>query len=227
MDRNAPGYAGFKDYKPRVLQIYDWWVLGVVAPRVWRIDDGPGVELYKTHMGRRHLDVGPGTGYFISQADPPADTELTLLDANPHVLEHCAQSLANWRPVLVEANVLEPLPVRGPFESAALAHVLHCLPSPMAAKAKAIEHVAATLTHEGVLFGGTVLGLSAEHNRLARAFVRMANVQGGFDNLQDDLAGLRQLLEESFHDVAIEVPSGSIAYFVASRPRKGGEAYTA
>lgn len=220
MDRNAPGYPGFKDYTPRVLRIYNWWVLSVVAPRVWKVDDRPGIDLYRAHTGQRHLDVGPGTGYFISESKPAPDTALTLVDANPHVLEHCARSLAEWRPELVEANVLGPLPVRGPFDSAALAHVLHCLPSPMAAKAPAIEHVAKTLTDEGVLFGGTVLGVSADHSRLARAFVRMANLQGGFDNLDDDLQGLRQLLEASFHEVTIEVPSGSIAYFVAKRPRR-------
>ncbi len=90
----------------------------------------------------------------------------------------------------------------------------------MAAKAKAIQHVASTLTDDGVLFGGTVLGLSADHTRLARAFVRMANVQGGFDNLEDDLEGLTQLLQASFEQVEIEVPSGSIAYFVAKRPKR-------
>ena len=26
-------------------------------------------------MGHRHLDVGPGTGYFIEKADPTRDTE--------------------------------------------------------------------------------------------------------------------------------------------------------
>lgn len=46
----------------------------------------PVVERYRQHLGRRHLDVGPGTGYFIKKAAPPVGTVITLPDANPEVL---------------------------------------------------------------------------------------------------------------------------------------------
>jgi SAM-dependent methyltransferase len=220
VDPEEPGYKGFKDYTPRLLKTYDPWVVGFMAPRIWKMGPEPGVDLYRRHMGERHLDVGPGTGYFITNAQPPVDTELTLVDANPHVLDHCAEVLAAWRPTTVRANVLEPLPVEGPFDSAGLAHVIHCLPGPMAAKAAAIRHVADALTEEGVLFGGTVLGMSAGHQLGARLFLRLANLQGGFDNRDDDVDGLRNVLEASFEDVDIDLPTASVAYFVASRPTR-------
>lgn len=219
MDPSDPGFKGFKDYTPRFLKTYDPWVVGFMVPRVWKSGSEPGIDLYRRHMGHRHLDVGPGTGYFIVQVEPPAHTELTLADPNPHVLDHCAETLAAWNPTLVEANVLEPLPVDGPFDSAGLAHVIHCLPGPMKAKAPAIEHIAAVLSDDGVLFGGTVLGLSEKHSWAARAFLRMANLQGGFDNRDDTVDGLRAILEPSFGEVEIEV-HGSIAYFVARGPRR-------
>jgi SAM-dependent methyltransferase len=220
LDSNAPGYKGFKDYSRHFLRIYDLWVVGLMAPHIWKVGADPGLDLYRNHMGARHLDVGPGTGYFIAKAQPPVDIELTLVDPNTNVLDLCAQRLAAWDPAMVEANVLEPLPVEGPFDSAALTHVIHCLPAPMAAKARAVEHVAAVLSDDGVLFGGTVLGPSAEHTRAARMFLRLANRQGGFDNRGDDVAGLRSILEASFEDVEITLPAGSIAYFIASRPRE-------
>lgn len=220
MDPSDPGYKGFKEYTPRLLRIYDWWVVGFVAPRVWKMGAGPGLDLYRQHMSNRHLDVGPGTGYFIVESDPPRDIELTLIDANPHVLAHCAETLAGWEPETIEANILRPLPVDGPFDSASLTHVIHCLPGPMEAKAGAISHIAATLADDGVLFGGTLLGLSADHTRAARMFIRFANSLGGFDNLDDDVAGLRRILEQSFRDVQIELPTASVAYFVASHPRR-------
>lgn len=220
MDANELGYKGFKDYTPRFLKTYDKWVLGFMAPRVWKMGDKPALNLYRSHMGHRHLDVGPGTGYFITQANPPRDIELTLVDPNPGVLRHCAETLAQWNPTMVQANVLEPLPIGGPFDSAALSHVIHCLPGPMKAKAPAIEYTAATLTDDGVLFGGTVLGSSAEHGWAARMFLRVANLHGGFDNRSDDVEGLREILESHFQDVVIETPSGSVAYFVAARPRR-------
>ncbi|HSJ82287.1 MAG TPA: class I SAM-dependent methyltransferase [Acidimicrobiia bacterium] len=191
-----------------------------MAPRVWKTGSDPGIRgLQEAHGGHRHLDVGPGTGYFIAKSEPADDIELTLVDPNPHVLDHCTETLAKWNPKMVRASVLEPLPVEGPFDSAALAHVIHCLPGPLAAKVQAIEHVAAVLTDAGVLFGGTVLGLSAKHTWVARMFLPVANLHGGFDNSEDDVDGLRMMLEASFEEVEIEVP-GSIAYFVASRPRE-------
>lgn len=224
LDPNEPGYKGFKDYTPRFLKTYDKWVVDFMAPRVWKMGADPGLDLYRNHIGQKHLDVGPGTGYFITESQPPEGIELTLLDPNPNVLHHCAQKLAAWSPTMVQANVLEPLPIEGPFDSAALAHVIHCLPGPMTAKARAIEHIADVLGSEGVLFGGTVLGLSAEHTWAARSFLRLANLQGGFDNRDDHVEGLRAMLEASFHHVEIETPSGSVAYFVAHRPKRGRSA---
>ena len=223
MDPTEPGYKGFKDYRPLFLKTYDPWVVGFMGPRVWKMGAEPALQLYRRHMGSRHLDVGPGTGYFITEARPPPTTELTLLDPNPHVLEHCAATLAPWQPTTVEANVLRPLPLKGPFDSAGLTHVIHCLPGPMAAKAPAIGHIADALTTDGVLFGGTVLGMSADHTWAARTFLRLANLQGGFDNRGDDVDGLRSILETSFEVVEIELPSPSVAYFVATRPRRESE----
>lgn len=219
MNPREPGHKGFKDYTPRFLKTYDSWVLGFMAPRVWKVGDEPGLNLYRKHMRRRHLDVGPGTGYFIAESRPPKDIGLTLVDPNPNVLDHCAGTLAAWAPTMVRANVLEPLPLQGPFDSAALTHVIHCLPGPIDSKALAIKHIASVLTSDGVLFGGTVLGLSATHTRAARVFLRLANLQGGFDNRDDDVDGLRTMLEEHFREVEIQTPTGSVAYFVASRPR--------
>jgi SAM-dependent methyltransferase len=219
LDPNEPGFKGFKDYTPRFLKIYDAWVLGFMAPRVWKVGDGPALDLYKEHMGHRHLDVGPGTGYLIAESKPPKDIELTFVDPNPNVLDHCDSILADWEPTTVRANVLEPLRLEGPFDSAGLTHVIHCLPGPLDSKARAIMNIAAHLSRDGVLFGGTVLGLDAEHTWAAKTFLRLANLQGGFDNRDDDVDGLRAILEEHFHDVEVEIPSGSMAYFVASRPR--------
>ncbi|HJU51892.1 MAG TPA: class I SAM-dependent methyltransferase [Acidimicrobiia bacterium] len=219
LDPREPGYKGFKDYTPRFLKRYDQ-VVGFIAPRVWKTGMEPALNLYRKHMRRRHLDVGPGTGFLIVGSDPPINTHMTLVDPNPGVLQHCAQTLAAWAPTMVRANVLEPLPLEGPFDSAALAHVIHCLPGPMPAKARAIEHIAAVLTRDGVLFGGTVLGFSANHSWPARMFLHLANFQGAFDNRGDDVEGLRAMLEDSFEEVEIHIPTGSLAYFVASRPRR-------
>jgi SAM-dependent methyltransferase len=219
MERSDPAYKGQAGYNPVMLAIYDPWVLGFMARAVWHTPIPMAVDLYRKHLGHRHLDVGPGTGYFLEKCDPPAGTEITLLDPNPHVLHHASRRLAAMEPRTVEADVMKPLPVRGPFDSAALSFVLHCLRGPMSNKAIAIRNVADVLISDGVLFGGTVLGTDEPHTRSARFVLRAGNKQGGFDNLGDTVDGLRGILEESFQDVEVGTV-GSAALFAASRPRR-------
>jgi SAM-dependent methyltransferase len=196
-----------------MLAIYDPFVLGFMTRAVWKSPMGPYVERYRTCISRRHLDVGPGTGYFLEKSAPPG-TQITLVDANPAVLAHCSRRLASLNPTAVQADVMKPLPVEGRFDSAALSFVLHCLPGPQSNKAVAVRNVAAVLEPAGTLFGGTVLGLTERHTPQARAVLRLFNRQGAFDNRADTADGLRAILEESFEDVAVDVV-GSAALFTA------------
>jgi SAM-dependent methyltransferase len=217
MDRDDPAYMGQAGYNPVMLAIYDPWVIGFMSRAVWHVPIHAVIDRYRRNIGRRHLDVGPGTGYCIDEADPPEETEITLLDPNRHVLRKAGARLARWAPVTVEADVMKPLPVSGPFHSAALSFVLHCLRGPSENKAIAIRNVADVLVPDGVLFGGTVLGLDARHSAAARAFLRAVNRRGDFDNLEDTAEGLRAILSASFRDVDVETV-GSAALFTARRP---------
>jgi SAM-dependent methyltransferase len=218
MDPDDPAYRGQADYTPRMLAIYDPWVIGFMAPVVWRCPVPPVLERYRRHLGRRHLDVGPGTGYLLEKTGIDSNAELTLLDPNPNVLAYVTRRFESMKVTTVEADVLKPLPVEGPFDSAALSFVLHCLPGPMSHKAVAIRNVARVLTGGGVLYGATVLGRSGRHTPPARAFLWAVNRRGTFDNLDDTAEGLQEILAPSFETVEIDVV-GSVALFGASNPR--------
>ena len=220
MDKTDPAYAGQAGYSPAFLAIYDAWVIGVVAPRFLKTPIPKTVARYTELVGPRHLDVGPGTGYFLDKAQLDPATKLTLLDPNPAVLAKCARRLARFNPEVVEADVLKPLPAMGPFDSIGLSHVLHCLPGPMDAKGVAIANLASVLAPEGVLFGATMLGRDAHHTKPARLLIAVGNKQGGFDNLSDTADGLRSILEASFDEVDVRVV-GSMAEFEARKPRRG------
>jgi hypothetical protein len=174
--------------------------------------------MYRTHIRDGHLDVGPGTGYFIDRSGLPDGSRITLLDPNPNVLAHASHRLGRFDVSAVEADVLKPLPVAGPFPSAALNLVLHCLPGPMSRKAHAIENIAAVLSPTSTLFGATVLGRTAKHGRLGRLVLAAFNRRGAFDNLDDSEEGLRDILEALFETVELET-YGSAAVFTATRPR--------
>ena len=185
MDRDDPAWRGQRDYSRPVLRLYDPFVLGFAARFVWRCPTSRLVDGYREHIRDRHLDVGPGTGYFVDKSGLPAGSRVTLLDPNPNVLDHAARRLRRLEVTTVEADVLKPLPVDPPFDSAALHLVFHCLPSPLSRKAAAIENVAAVLGSTGVFFGASVLGTTGRHTWLARRYLAAFNRQGGFDNLDD------------------------------------------
>jgi SAM-dependent methyltransferase len=218
MDRHDPAYKGQRDYNALLLAAYDPLVLGPIARFVWRCPTTRLVELYREHIRDRHLDVGPGTGYFLDHAGLSDGSRITIVDPNRNVLRHVSQRLRSLDVTPVEADVLKPLPFDGPFDSAALHLVIHCLPGPTPRKAAAVADVAAVLAPGGVLFGASVIGTSGRHTRTARMFLRAFNWQGGFDNLGDTEDGLRDILGASFERVELE-SVGSIAIFAASRPR--------
>ena len=220
MDRSDPAYRGQADYSPLLLKLYDPIVIGFVASAVWRAPAEPLFEMYRANIRDRHLDIGPGTGYSIDHSGLPDGSRVTLVDPNPNVLRHASRRLRRLDVTAVEADVLKPLPVEGPFESAALSLVIHCLPGPLSRKALAVKHVAAVLAPTGVLFGASVLGRSGQHTWLGRRVLSAFNRRGAFDNLDDTEEGLREILGASFEHVELEA-FGSIVVFSASGPRQG------
>jgi SAM-dependent methyltransferase len=219
VDRNDPAYKGQADYSELLLRLYDPLVLGPIARHVWRIRREQMLHPYRQYIRPNHLDVGPGTGYFLEHAGLPAGSPVTILDPNPNVLRHVTRRLRDLEVTAVQADVLKPLPVAGPFASAALGAVLHCLPGPLDRKAVAIVNIARVLAPDATLFGATVLGVSARHTRLGRAFLAAFNRRGAFDNLDDTEEGIAEILRASFEDVTIET-IGGVALFTATRPRR-------
>jgi SAM-dependent methyltransferase len=218
VDRSDPAYKGQADYSPQLLRLYDPLVLGPIARYVWRIRREQMLRPYRQHIRPNHLDVGPGTGYFLEHAGLPPGSPVTILDPNPNVLRHVTRRLRDLEVTAVQADVLKPLPVTGPFASAALAAVLHCLPGPLERKAVGIANIARVLAPDATLFGATVLGRSARHTRMGRAFLAAFNRRGAFDNLDDTEEGIAQILRRSFEDVTLETVGG-IALFTATGPR--------
>ena len=78
MDRDDPAYKGQADYSRTVLRLYDPLVLGPVARYVWRCPSDRLTEHYRRHVRDRHLDVGPGTGYFLERSGAAPGGEVTI-----------------------------------------------------------------------------------------------------------------------------------------------------
>src|SRR5687768_6394181 len=108
MDRNDPAYRGQSDYSPALLRLYDPLVLGPILRFVWRFPRQDAVRLYREHIRPNHLDVGPGTGYFLEHAGLPAGSKVTILDPNPNVLRHVTRRLRDLQVTAVQADVQAP-----------------------------------------------------------------------------------------------------------------------
>jgi SAM-dependent methyltransferase len=119
-------------YTPMVLAVYDWFVLGFSSRFAWRCLRSEMLAFYDQHIGARHLDIGVGTGFFLDHCQwPVARPELTLLDVNPHSLRAAARRTERFRPLMVQANVLDPLDLgEARFDSIGMNFLLHCLPGP-------------------------------------------------------------------------------------------------
>jgi Methyltransferase domain len=209
--------AGQRIYTPLVLRVYDLFVLGFSNRFAWRCPSETMLRRYERFVGRRHLELGVGTGWYLDRCTwPDEQPEITLLDLNENSLSLAARRLARYAPRTVRANVLDPLPLGDArFESAAANYLLHCLPGPIESRAAVLAaNVRPHLEPGGILFGATILGQGVAHTRIGRRLMRIYNAKGVFSNSGDDEAGLERGLASGLTDIEIEVV-GAVALFAA------------
>jgi SAM-dependent methyltransferase len=219
ISRDDPSYAGQAVYTPSFLRIYDAYVVRASARFLYRCPSRRIRDLYDRHVSDRHLDVGPGSGYFLDHCRFPSPApDLTLLDLNPHVLAYSARRLRRYRPRTLQADVLEPLPVEpASFDSIGMNYLLHCVPGSIGGdKAVVLRSLADALAPGGALFGSTVVNGGGDHSRLAQRAMALYRRHGILANADDHLADLDRVLGSTFTSHHVEV-QGSVAVFVAHR----------
>jgi Methyltransferase domain len=208
---------GQRIYTPLVLRVYDLFVLGFSNRFAWRCTSATMLERYDRWVGRRHLDLGVGTGWYLDRCTWPVEQpEITLLDLNENSLSAATRRLRRYAPQTVRANVLDPLPLANArFESAAANYLLHCLPGQIESKTATLaRNVRPHLEPGGVLFGSTILGRGVRHTRLGRRLMHVYNKRGIFSNAEDDEGALERGLTAELNDVEIDVV-GVVALFAA------------
>ena len=207
--------AGQAVYSPLTLAAYDWFVLGFSNRVLWRCPTSALRALYDRNVSARHADIGVGTGYFLDQARwPAAKPDITLVDLNADSLAAAARRIARFAPRTVRANALAPLPAMGPFESAGLCYLLHCLPGAIAEKAVVFDHLRPTLATGARVFGATILQGDVPRRWAAQKLMNLYNRKGIFSNAGDTRQTLQAALAARFHDVKIEI-KGAVALFEA------------
>ncbi|KAB2340237.1 class I SAM-dependent methyltransferase [Actinomadura rudentiformis] len=198
-----------------MLSGYDMGVLGVVCRLVWRCPPEVMLAQYERNVGPRHLELGPGTGYFLDNCEQAAGSRISLVDLNPTVLATASRRLARHKPDTHLRNVLEPLNLGDArFDSAGLNLLLHCVPGAISEKAVIFDRVLPYLGEGARVFGSTVLARGVRHTPSSTLAARLLNARNVFHNVDDTAADLEAELGRrfAFHRIAVQ---GSVALFEA------------
>ena len=210
--------AGTSLYTKMFLPFYDWSALKFNLRLIWKCPSHHMLALYNENVSSNHLDIGPGTGYFLQRCRfPVSPPRVALMDLNPNCLELSATRLKQYNPETHLHNALEPIGIDiEPFDSIAIMNLLHCLPGDMSTKAVVFNHLKPLLNPGGVLFGSTILGTGVPQNFLARRLQRYCNSRGYMTNYEDDFDSLQRRLEEYFPETSIRIV-GCVALFSARK----------
>ncbi|KAI9739228.1 MAG: hypothetical protein M1834_007441 [Cirrosporium novae-zelandiae] len=212
------GAQGAAIYSRWLLAIYDWWVLGVVNSYAWRCRTTKVLlPFFRENMGKNHLDIGVGTGYFLSHAKIPADVHMTLADLNPNALEASKAKMGRPDTECILHDIFEPLPTKQRFNSVSMFYLLHCMPGPPSRKTAIFDHLKFNLTRDGVVYGATILGTGVKHNLFGKAVLKLGNTVGFFDNRKDSEEAVVESLRRNFHEVESRTV-GAILLFKAKKP---------
>jgi SAM-dependent methyltransferase len=211
--------AAAESYRRPMLAAYDMIVLGMVSRFMWRCPRGRMLKHYDRHVGPAHLDIGPGTGWFLHKCRFPVPSpSITLVDLNDVVLATAAHRIRRYHPETRTGDAFKPLDLgTARFDSVGMNFLLHCLPGSMRQKSVVFDHVTPLLRPGARVFGSTVLGNGPHHTKRSNKLLAKLNRSEVFSNLDDRMADLNEELRARFTEVET-VRRGAVCLFSARLP---------
>jgi len=214
LPRSAAGYSN------AILELYDFLILKFSSVFIWRCRTRQLINLYRTNISRRHLEVGVGTGYLLKHTVFPSHwVQLHILDCNPKVLEHAYYRLARYSPVPILCDLMsEDWPVLPKQQSIGMNYVWHALEGSLQQRAQVFEKLSHHLLPSGVLFGSSVVGIHDRMPTLSQWVSRHWLRVGMFNNQEDSVKSLDAILRQYFFEVHVW-QEGQVTLFVAKQPK--------
>ncbi|MGW0771470.1 class I SAM-dependent methyltransferase [Streptomyces sp. NPDC002676] len=211
--------AAAEHYRRPMLAAYDMFVLGMMSRFMWRCPRGRMLTHYNRQVSASHLDIGPGTGWFLNKCRFPAKSpSITLVDLNEVVLATAAHRIRRYRPETLVGDAFKPFALGSArFDSVGMNFLLHCLPGSMRQKAVVFDQVVPFLQPGARVFGSTVLGTGPHHTKRSAKLLAKLNRSEVFSNLDDRMEDLDEQLRARFTDVET-VRSGAVCLFSARCP---------
>jgi len=210
---------GVRIYRPLLLSIYDFLIMRVLTPHVWRCPAYHYTDLYRNFMSRNHADIGVGTGYVLDRcAYEPGEVRIALFDLQKNCLEYTARRIARFQPETYQCDALEPIWVgAGSFDSIALGGILHCIPGNIEEKSIVFDSIQPLMHSRTKVFGYTILNQGIEKTVISRVTYFILQKLKVINGLNDSASQLARALEMRFKSSEVKV-IGCVALFVAHSP---------
>lgn len=181
-----------KNIVTRFLPIYDIVVNDFNCKYVWKCKKEHIYELYKKNMKKKHLEIGPGTGFFLKKY---SFSHLYLLDVNPDTLEYSKNQLNNKCDKIYSCkwNIFENKLVIKNIDTVGLTYVLHCVDGSLDSKLQLLYDN--LITDKPItIFGATVLN---GRNCVDKSQLYILNRFQIFNNHQDHLENAIHFFEKN------------------------------
>ena len=179
------------------IQNYDRYVNQINCEKVWKCPQKHIINNYRVNIDCNHLEIGPGTGYFLKKENLNINfNKLTLVDVNRKILNYSKENLQSE---CSDVNVLChdlftcEIPSSVDFNSVGINYVLHCVPGNLQTKLdKLISNLGENKYN---LFGASVICDPLHMNAIAEYELIFLNAFGIFNNNNDTYEELKEYLD--------------------------------
>ena len=173
-----------KNFVSRFINVYDYLVNDINCKYAWRCPQKNIFNKYNKYLGRNHLEIGPGSGYFLKNKNI---NNLTLIDINQDILNYSYNNLIsnNYEIKIKNHNIFnQELKLNSEFDSVGLNYVLHCIPGRIENN---IDSIINNLKNKNdyILFGSSVLNDVNLQTRLSKLELIYLNKNKVFHNTND------------------------------------------
>ena len=167
------------------IKFYDYLVNDINCNYAWRCNKNNIFDLYRKNLESNHLEIGPGSGYFLLPKHHNKKIgNLFLMDINYPILNHSHNNLKNHFPNVypIKHNIFENSLKFLDFQSVGINYVLHCVPGRLENK---MEKLINNLPENLTIFGSTVINDFNKQTNLSQVELMVLNKLGIFNNSND------------------------------------------
>ena len=172
---------------------YDYFVNKINCKYVWKCDQRHIKKLYANNITNKHLEIGPGTGYFIKKYQ---FNNLNLVDINKNILNNSKKNLINncQNIKINNKNIFQNNnKINEDITSIGMSYVLHCVPNNLD---KSIDNLVENIetNNQITIFGSTVIPNKKDF--LAMTEIYTLNTLGIFNNINHNKEQLNFIIDK-------------------------------